>query len=396
MKKNFTYKEKIAHLSEKQISELMAKYYAGAKNTFLIDEYNINIKPNDIYKVFPLKITSFDCPYCKTNPLKIQPLSRSSYSPEIAFCEICGHEHNTNCRCNNCKHEREVEKQNNIIKIQNFIYEQYEEDLQEQYIFEELTVQERLYAAALLRTCLSEDMTIIKSLRQTSSRLAPTVEYTYKIIKELRAKRIIAFSPDADYDSVTIENNRISAYYIDRMSWHLNVCSEYMSEDEILKELTYPTNFDMEIENVCELWQEVAFYEALEYLEARLTEYKLPTDVLGEKTFSAIQMALRFYSTSQVFNIIWSAAKSAAAYYQKERITKNQAVTSIAGAITRHVERSIADRWDIRGYDRNYNQPQTPISSILYDKMLRIGEAGFRLIPSVDNLHVHTHLHIRL
>lgn len=83
------------------------------------------------------------------------------------------------------------------------------------------------------------------------------------------------------------------------------------------------------------------------------------------------------------------ATKSgAAAFYQKGGITKQHAVNTLAGSITKRVEGSIAEGWDVKGYERNYNYPQTAISSVMHDKILKIGESGFKLSPTLDSLKI--------
>ena len=45
--------EKLAHLSSKQIIQLMDEYYAGVRVKKLIEDYKVNCRPNDLHKYFP-------------------------------------------------------------------------------------------------------------------------------------------------------------------------------------------------------------------------------------------------------------------------------------------------------------------------------------------------------
>lgn len=50
-------------------------------------------------------------------------------------------------------------------------------------------------------------------------------------------------------------------------------------------------------------------------------------NLVREKTSQYLEYALEHYSTAQVFNTIWRAAKMAA-YYQREDISKRQAANA--------------------------------------------------------------------
>jgi hypothetical protein len=73
-----------------------------------------------------------------------------------------------------------------------------------------------------------------------------------------------------------------------------------------------------------ELWKRVALKECVEYLIFVLNEHHFEFRP-GEKTKQYLGHALDNFSTAQVFNTIWRAAKDAAAYYQREDISKKEA-----------------------------------------------------------------------
>lgn len=45
--------EKLSHLSEEKIQELIIRYYEKEKVSDLIAEYNLNLRPNELVRNFP-------------------------------------------------------------------------------------------------------------------------------------------------------------------------------------------------------------------------------------------------------------------------------------------------------------------------------------------------------
>ena len=114
-----------------------------------------------------------------------------------------------------------------------------------------------------------------------------------------------------------------------------------------------------------------------------LDEHHLPFNP-GAKTTQYLEYALENFSTAQVFNTIWKAARDAAAYYQRADISKRQAANSAISSIQRTSERAIAENWELKPFGRNFNCPQTMISEVLYNTVLKLGADGFKILPSLD------------
>jgi hypothetical protein len=51
-----------------------------------------------------------------------------------------------------------------------------------------------------------------------------------------------------------------------------------------------------------------------------------------------------------VYSFIWRAAKDAAAFYVRERVTKRHAANTVVGAIERSAERAVANGWDVKDF----------------------------------------------
>ncbi len=386
------YQNKLAHLTDEEIEILIERYYNGDKNSILLKEYNIDIQSSFLLKTFPMKTHNNElCPFCNI-PMFSHRKSKSSVSKEIIFCQECKHTLNdTYCKCEACidrkNKEQEIREQereiiDNINK--NILMEEYLYDKNMPIDIEELDIRDKLYISALLRTALSEDLTDIKSLSSVLLTLAPTEEFRGKIISYLRSRKIIIFSPNTPVDSLVFNNDEIEQCRLFDTVFRLNVSQD---EDDIkienLLHLNVEENIDEELK--LELWLEIGLYECVEFLYARMEEYNLPKNHIGEKTISSIKEALKEFSISQVYNFIWGASINASDFYKNSHVSKKHAVNTIAGTILRRSEKAIAENRETKKFGRDWNYPQTIISEVFFNNILKIGDEGF---DSVINLKI--------
>ena len=382
------YQDKLSHLTEGEIEELIKRYYGGEKNNLLINEYDIDIKNSSfLIKTFPPR-THFDilCPFCNIFMTSYRK-SKSSYSIETIFCKECQHElDNDYCSCRICKNKRlekekfERERQQILFDTQRqVIIDKYLTDKEYPTDFEELDIQMKLYLSSLLRSSLSEDLKDINPISSATLKLTPITPdniYETKIITFLKENGLIIFSPNTVLSSISIEDNKIDGYYPLKTTYRLNIFKDELNIE--IDELFHLEDIEEKNEELLlTLWLEIALYECLEYLYVRLDEYNLPSQHIGDKTISTIKEALNNFSISQVFYFIWNASKNAAAFYQKGSVTKKHAVNLVAGNILRTMERAIAQNWDVSKYRRDYNYPQSIISEIFFNRILKIGDRGF-------------------
>lgn len=373
------YQNKLAHLSQDEIEKLIVRYYNGEKSTLLIQEYNIDVKNSLLLKTFPLKIHNDKlCSFCDI-PMVSQRESKSTYTSKWhrakIFCQECNHEYdNIHCHCFNCK-ERRNQIQQSINDEQLKILVSYC-NAQIPIDIQQLSIKSKVYLCSLLRANLSENLNYINPAITSKLSFAPTQDYQRKIIVDLFHQNIICFSPRTNLDSIIIENNQIKSFIALKATYELNIeKEEYVSTITNLLHLNNINNINSE--ERLELWLEIGLHECLEFLYVKISEYNLPTEHIGDKTIHAIKDALTDFSISQVFNFLWNATKSAAAFYQKDHITKQHAVNTIANNILKSKEKAIAEQWDVKKYGRDYNYPQTLISEVFFNNILRIGNRGF-------------------
>ena len=395
----------LEHLSEEEISQLMSRYYSGEKVKSLMQEFKIEgVQSGSLYKLFPDIEQEERCPYCDV-PMYSKAVSKTEYSSRYRLkqskvCKLCQHtiaydrwnDKPLQCQCKDCTKLLELrreEKRREGERRRNRIQEIIADTRPKAKKFETLTIKEKIYLGALLRANIAEDNRHLKPLYQSTDKLAPTEEYTTKIARYLYDQELIYFSPD-HLDGITLIDDKRFSWSLSYCSFSINLTSESYSIAEILELLQYPEMIDSkDVLEAYEVWTEIAFYEGLEYLYKKLDYFELPSEYIGDKSKQSLLKALESCSVSELFNHIWSAVKNAAAQNQRKEINRRHAVNMIAGSITRRVERALSDGWDIKGYHRDYELPQSIISELMGNRLLRVGEKVFTERMSVDFLEDH-------
>jgi hypothetical protein len=384
--------ERLAHLSQSEINALINRYYANEKAKLLVEEYKINVNPSKLYTIFPPIICEDKvCPCCG-NYMLIKRTSKSSYSYGIntAYCINCRHEDSSFCHCTYCEDKRKIlklkkqEEEKKLIQVKKEkIYNTYNIENWKMFDYDSLSFRQKVYLGALLRLALSEDMKTIMSLQYIEQKLAPTMEYTKEVLRNLTASNIIVVNPDSSIDAFVESPEEAefpNVYYISKVSYVLNVNFGANEEDKI-REVIYPSEIkDEDKEEALKLWKEIALEECLEYLHFQMNKVKFDFSV-GEKTISVFKDLLEYFSVSQIYGIIYRGVANATKYYQESNISKKQAANSVIGNCQRYAERALLERWELNKYHRAYELPQSMVSEIFFNRITKIGSLGFDMPP---------------
>jgi hypothetical protein len=386
--------ERIAHLSEKDINDLIDSYYNNIKAKDLVAKYNININPSKLYMIFPpIVCEDTICPYCGQH-MFIKRVSKSArmYSTSTAYCIKCGHEDSKICRCTHCQEKRklllirEQEEKNKLIEEKkNLIYDTYNIDRYNKIKLKDISFKQRIYLGALLRLALTEDMKLIKPLDCIEGKLAPTKQYTKEILRELSSNKVILINPNSDiaaFPESSEDAEFPDVYYINKVSYVLNIDFGEETEEHIEKIINPSEISNDEKEEALEIWEEIALQECLEYLYYQMDKVKFDFTA-GEKTIGVFRDLLKNFSVSQIYGIIYKSIANATKYFQETNITKKQAANSVIGNCQKYGERAIIEQWELAKYRRTYELPQSMISEFFFNRITKIGNLGFEMPPSI-------------
>ncbi len=382
--------ERLAHLTKRQIDELIARYYNNEKPKLLIEEYKINVKPSQLVKLFPPRITDEICPYCNINLVIKRTTRLYSWSKETPTCPSCGHESNGFCWCRNCKEKEQIriqKERQDKQELMNSLLQIKEEDKVE---FESLSFEERIYLGAFLREGISEDFNYIKPIETFINPLAPTNDYTNEILALLREKRLIVIHPSSDseyFEDIDIEQGRFR-FYPFKVKWALNVKKNSLNKVPLVEALMNPDNI-IDSEASYHLWRKIALHEALEYFYHSLNNILGVEYSPGEKTISVLNDLINDYSVSQIYTIIYRSTNNALRFQAEREVSRKHAANTIIGNAQSFAERAKINKWDVQRYNRLKELPESALSKFFFERILKIGFAGFnerpRLIPQTNN-----------
>ena len=374
--------ERLAHLSKIQIEELIERYYNKEKVKNLIAEYEIDARPSQLVKLFPPTITEDICPYCDVN-LVIKHSSRDySWNKKSATCPSCGHEEGGFCWCANCKEKEQIRAQNERQEKQELLDSLLHIDEDEKVDLDSLSFEDKIYLGAFLREGISEDFNYIRPIDSFDNPLAPTQDYISEILEVLREKRLIVVHPNSDsefFEDIDIETGNFR-FYPYKVKWALNVKKEGLNKVPLVDSLINP-DYDVEPEESYQIWRRISLHEALEYFYHSVNNILGVEYSPGEKTIAVLNDLINDYSVSQIYTIIYRSTNNALRFPVERGVSRKHASNTIVGNAQNFAERAKVNKWDVQRYSRLRELPESALSKFFFERILKIGYAGFNEKP---------------
>jgi hypothetical protein len=253
---------------------------------------------------------------------------------------------------------------------------------------DKINLEDAVYLDAAFRASQSEYFLFICPLANTlrfgsQHPVTPGSLFTTDLIKHLRDRGIIGVAPESDHEAFDWNTNDAPVSYIfEKVIWQIAPVIGFDSSAIELLESTFRELGAESRIQILPLWRKIALHECLEFLKLQMSNHGLPFKP-GPKTQMVIEDGLTTYSVSQLYNQIHRATKDAAAYYMEKSstITVSQAANSVVGRIQNLIQYARVQKWDITPFRRNFNCPRSEISRVLFDAVLKIGDAGFDELP---------------
>lgn len=379
--------EKLYHLTDYQIQQLIERYYKKEKVSDLISEYNLSLRPSQLVKSFPPEVLEIECQYCKTNLIKPR-VSRDYQSWKIIpeYCLNCGHEEGGFCSCKNCKdHEWYLEDKKRQQK-QDFIdiWLNYDDD--EKVELNELTLIDKIHLGALLREGISEDYNYIKPIESFINPLTPTYKFCSEVIDRLMDIEAIIIHPSTDPEFIEIVDydNGNYRYYPYKVKWALNIKSENLNKVPLVESIMNPPDLESEdFDQAFLLWKKIALYESIEYFEHSVNNILGIDYNVGDKTRSVLNDLTNDYSVSQIYGILYKATNNALRFQAEKGVSTKHASNTIVGNAQSFGERAKINNWDLQKYNRIKGCPQSALSRFFFERIIKIGFDGFNEIPNI-------------
>lgn len=368
---------KLSHLSSEDIEILMKRYYAGEVIKSLLQEYKIVVAASNLHLTFPPKIhEDLGCPYCELHLISSRP-SKNGVR-QVPFCPVCRHTELGNCNCSNCAAIRRQQEQERLKQLRQNIEKFCAIADYKPILFEGMSLVDSIQLGAMLRVGISEDYEFIYPLSKQQQPYSPDYSDSIEILNRFSERRYLTVHPLSEIDAFAEIEAHNLRYYTTKVIWHINLFSETLTKKEIITNLMNPTLFKREqIDELFEIWYSIALQEVLEYfLHSIKSVFKSDYNV-GAKTIEVFKDLLKHFSVSQIYAIIYKGTNDALRFYTEEKVNQKYAINTIIGRCQNYGERAIASKWNLKGFGRIGECPQSALSKFIYDRVLRLPEDGF-------------------
>lgn len=382
---------KLTHLSATQIIDLLEKYDdPSIALKIIISEFSVQTTPSALSGLLPPFIhEDSPCPHCKDVLLQSRRTRRSSYAPPIGRCPNCGHQDTNYCPCRKCrevaaKDRLRIEAIKRNVLHRNYGGRCWNGD------FATLTLRDAVYLSALIRQSLSEDLATVAPYSPGPPMLAPTNDFKGKIVQHLQGKSLLAIDPDSSIDAFefSAELTTAHSYYPAKVGWLFLPGLDVAEKRQFMLNLTtaidgdWPDAWESDLPR---LWRDIIKAEAFEYFFHMLQQRGYQLNNIGEKTHAVFDFLIERFPLSKMCNLIWQAVRDVTDYNVKNAIPTYQAKNNFVGAIQRKAEKYTAQGWDLRDSRRDFDCPQTCISSTFFDTFVKVGERGFTSLPPANS-----------
>lgn len=372
-----------SHLTSEEIETLMRRYYDGEAVSKLIKEYNISVHASELYKLFPPEVyQNYSCEYCDEFLVINRPSKTTKDFPKYErdlYCPICGHKpFQSHCRCKNCLEEERLLRIEQLEQIQE-VYSRARTPVD----FSSLSFESKVFLGALCRALLKENLYEIVPYSESEVVLTPTDDLRKKLYSNLIHDQIIAVSPQSPLEAFATDSEDFpNTFYTYKVTYFLNLVFPPNKQD-LFTEILNPSYYSADCANeALVLWREIAVAECIEYLQYQLDKVNFEFTP-GDKTYKTFEIMLNDFSVSQIYGIIWRAVADASKLYLEKGISKKHAANSVIGACERYAERAKINGWDLTQYNRIKDLPQSELSLFYFNRVLGIGEMGFRVPPTI-------------
>lgn len=373
-------------LSRDEIYDLIKNYYEGMKVKELSEKYKLNLKVTNIVPYFPEYLTDVKCLYCQ-GYMTANFISRTNEKIlKIKNCNMCGHTLDKNCRCETCKEIKDRQKKV-LLNLKNNMFEKLiiSESAKETIKENDINMRQRIYLAALLHCGLTEDIKKVKPIDEIIDVIGPSSDFTIDIIKYLYDTNIISIDEESPLGAFTydLDNEIITSYNVGKAMHRLNIKPNDDDYGQMIKRLLYPDESLFNDEFCYDLWKEINLAEAIQYFKHHMDKVKFSTDI-GEKTRRTFERMVDHFSLSEIFYIIHRSIANGTKLYQSGEYSKIHAINIVKREISNYSERVLANKWNLTGYNRDYNLPESMLNKILFNNVMKIDYLGFRSQPTKE------------
>jgi hypothetical protein len=373
----------LAHLSERQLAELIRRYYGCERIKDLLGIYKIDCLPNKLCSLLPVEICNDPCPNC--GEMMIMPrISRDRLrfnKVNGTECTQCLHKTGQLCYCGYCQQQRAVkakrDKQQGIKAITQA------STITPPIQADKLSLQQAVSVLALAKSFNSQGFDRKFELNSSAIPFAPMGYYGDRLITSLVNAGLLKTIPNYNQNDISafLGKIRISNPYF--IQWNIPKQAVQELISTILNWVdneAWPGQWHGELTNVV---FDIALAECDEFYDWCARERQFPA-VDEQKKFGLIYDLLKDFSVGYSCRAINSAAQYAADHLVTKSATPQQAANYMLMSCQRWADKARAEQWQVRPFRRNINCPRSMMSLVLFETFLNIPDDGAFNMPLAE------------
>ena len=340
--------EKLKHLTNKQIEEVIAMYQdKSIKISEILNRYNIEVKPNNLLKILPPTKTDNICKICGENLYQnIRARTLYSYGNENQdkFCLNCGYQEYVNngwnlktCSCKGCEDLLRIENENKKKLIKN-TYAKNENIIE----FDELIFEDQVKLIYLL----------FNNTFHNTSKIAPMEESDtwIKYLNRMVEIKAISVSSESDINAFCKEDFP-NKYYVAKVIYDVNVNFDEKTLLDINNNSYFVENNDEE--DLITLLKDYIYMDLIERFEEMLVDRRLQLHI-SEKANNRFIELIDQISYTQILEL----CKRVAVFFSDKTLTGNMTKSIAKNAVLLNVskfyDRAIESDWILNHADLEY------------------------------------------
>lgn len=382
---------RLAHLTPDRLAELIRRYYARTDTVpSLMEEFGIVGNSSHFVRMLPPVVHDDRvCRFCAGQKLISDRLARDRREVPEAYCPNCGHRDSPRCSCQTCttaawQKAKEIDQKKRAVLQQRFAVRQ-EPELE----VDALTLKEAVCLLALLRHSVSEDLSTASPHADRREKLSPNTELRDYAIGMLQQHAFLAVSPDSPVDAFIFNDELTDCprFYPAKATWlfmpgiDAGAKKSFIADlERVARDGPWPRDWHLD---AFDLWLEIAKAECFEYYALQLSQRGFEAE-FGDKTHTVFDNLLESFSIGQVFNLTWQAVRDMTDYIVKNRLTKRHAKNTFIGAIQRKADKHRTEGWTTKSSRRDFDCPQSIISSVFFDLFMGIGAKALETPPRAN------------
>jgi hypothetical protein len=246
----------------------------------------------------------------------------------------------------------------------------------------DLSVKDLAYLVTLIKhSSYDNGITINNVVSDKSYLLTPSIELDRELLRVIDDKNICILSDKNPLSNLQENENGGYSYNLFNILRDVWVDVYNGIGDLEVLETILIDKIKANSEEFFELLEEISVHECLSYMRLNVEKRSLSI-TLSDRSEILIKKMLIKFPVNIIWGIIFSSIKNTSDYILQNKGTfKSRNESYIAGVlynkIENYFERALANNWSLKPYNRDFNLPQSSLSRLLFNTILKTDDGGF-------------------